>query len=795
MVKEHLLAVKNLAEHYGHDVGIPRIAGLAGLLHDLGKYTATFQDYLRMAVFSPETAPRRGSVDHASAGGKFLFECLHTKQNRDQLRYLLAEIVGNAIVSHHSYLHDYFSPDADVPFYRRVTKSEEDLPGYSETMDHFYSEVFSQEELKKYVNTAVQELKSFLQNNSGNPIENLTLLTRFVFSCLIDADRTDTRLFEENSKRQKPDTHYLFQIYDQRLRDQLAVFNSQHEAQTPINQLRNEMSQQCERFAEKPSGIYTLSIPTGGGKTLASMRYALAHALKYGKKQIIYIVPYTTIIEQNAKVIRSILHDDAHILEHHSNLAVDAKNDERDEDEDVMTIQERLRLAKDNWDCPIILTTMVQFLNTFYKYGSRNIRRLHHLTDSVIIFDEVQKVPIHCISLFNQAVNFLKTFGKSSILLCTATQPALNYVRHSLKVNPHSELINDLDRVTDAFKRVEIIDRSYQEKFNSDKLTDLIIEQLDDVDNVLVILNTKSVVRKLYQHIRELDQSVIIFHLSTSMCAKHREDLLEQIKICLKEKVKMVCISTQLIEAGVDVSFECVIRSLAGLDSIAQAAGRCNRNGEYPGYRKVFIVDHEEEKLANLFEINRGKSITKRILKEFREYPERFQNNILSRIAMDWYFKNYFGELEGKLDFNLRHYNGTLVNLINTERSLSECVQNFRNKHGFVPPLFLPSSLKTAAKEFYVINESISVLVPYGEGKNIIAELNGATTIEDLGTLFKRLQQYSINIYEQDKRKLEKENLLIPYFEGQILAIRESAYSKEFGLDLGGEGTLDEYVF
>jgi CRISPR-associated endonuclease/helicase Cas3 len=793
-VREHLLAVRNLAEEYGEEVDVRHISGLAGFLHDLGKYTSEFQDYLYRVVFTPENAPKRGSVDHATAGGKYLFELLHSDQHREPFKYLLSEIVGNAIVSHHSYLHDFFSPDAEAPFYKRVTKSENELPDYENAIYRFHLEVMSKNELMNYIEVAEKELKLFFQHNSGNPTEKAILLTRFVYSCLIDADRTDTRLFEENGPLRQVEVAKLFENYDQRLKDKLNSFNLNENACTPINQLRSEMSEQCEMFAQEPSGIYTLSIPTGGGKTLASMRYALAHALRYNRKQIIYIVPYTTIIEQNAKVIRSILRDDPNILEHHSNV-IESPEEVQDVDEGGMTVQERLRLAKDNWDCPIILTTMVQFLNTFYKYGSRNIRRLHHLTNSVIIFDEIQKVPVHCISLFNQAVNFLKTFGQSSILLCTATQPALNYVRHALDINPHSELIQNLDHVSDAFKRVEIIDSSYQESFNTDKLADFIDEQLDHVNNVLVILNTKSVVRKLYQYMKELELPVKIFHLSTSMCAKHREVILDRVKDCLKHKVKMVCISTQLIEAGVDVSFECVIRSLAGLDSIAQAAGRCNRNGEWPAHRKVFIIDHEEERLANLFEINRGKSITKMILKEFHGNPNHFQNDILSRTAMDWYFKNYFNELEGKLDFNRRHHNGTLISLLNTDRKHSEYVKSYKEKNGFVPPLFLPSSLKTAAKEFYVINETTSVIVPYGDGKDIIADLNSATTIEDFSQLFKSAQHFSINIYEQIKTRLEKENLLIPLLEGQVFVLSETAYSDEFGLDLGGDSDLDPYVF
>lgn len=299
-----------------------------------------------------------------------------------------------------------------------------------------------------------------------------------------------------------------------------------------INRLRSEMSEQCDAFAEKPSGIYTLSIPTGGGKTFASLRYALKHAQLYNKKRIIYIVPFTTIIEQNAEEVRKVLQDDVNILEHHSNVVEDA--DENDEQQDgIMSVQQRLKLAKDNWDVPIIFTTMVQFLNVFYAKGSRNIRRLHNMSEAVLIFDEVQKVPVPCISLFNEALNFLKTYCHSSILLCTATQPALNYVEHQLQVSPNPEIIRGLDNVIDAFKRVEIVDRATDETFNTEKLANFIEKRMTEVSSVLVILNTKGVVKKLYEHLNSNDNNINIFHLSTSMCAAHRNQILEEVRHCL----------------------------------------------------------------------------------------------------------------------------------------------------------------------------------------------------------------------------------------------------------------------
>lgn len=797
-VKTHLLEVKRLAESYGAELGVKHITGLAGLLHDLGKYTQEFQSYLRQAVFHPESAPRRGSVDHASAGGKLLYEMVHESLPKDQFKMIIAEIVGNAIISHHSYLHDFLNADLESPYTNRVTKIEDELPGYLNAKRVFFSEILNAEELMNYVDQAVIELKNYIKTNPGNAMEKLTLLIRFVFSCLIDADRTNTRLFEENSLPEFIDTEKLFRNYYEKLLKQLDEFNQKPGSQTDINQLRKEMSEQCERFAEKSSGIFTLSIPTGGGKTLASLRYALKHAQLVNKQQIIYVVPYTTIIEQNAKVIRNILNDDEHILEHHSNvMEIDELN--KDWNEGVLSVREKLELAKDNWDCPIILTTMVQFLDTFYKLGSRNIRRLHHLTKAVIVFDEVQKVPIHCVSLFNHALNFLKQFGQSSILLCTATQPALDYVRHRLEISSEGELIKQLDRVSVAFKRVEIIDRSYRETFTNDKLAGFIGKRLREINSLLVILNTRAVVRSLYQKLKDQYSEVQIFHLSTSMCAAHRETILEKIKSSLKEKQKIVCISTQLIEAGVDVSFECVIRSLAGLDSIAQAAGRCNRNGEYDGFRKVYIIDHAEEKLdaSALETIRKGKSITKKILTDLHQDSSKYEGEILSKAAMDWYFKNYFAEMGGKVDFNVAEPAGTMTKLLYSGQNegYAKSYRENNKQHNRIP-LCLVSSLRTAAKDFYVIkNMTKSVIVPYGDGKEIITQLSSAGTIEDLSKLLRRAQHYSINIYDNEQRKLDSEKQLIYYLDGQIIVLNEASYSDEYGLDIRGDGELGSYFF
>lgn len=799
-VKEHLLEVCALAEGFGEKLGVRYIAGLAGLLHDLGKYTEEFREYILTAVNNPATPPRKGSVDHSTAGGKLLFDWFHPSSREhvngtsSQNKIILAEIVGNAIISHHSYLQDFLNQDLESSYLKRVRDKELD-EFYPLTVKLFFEQVMTEHDFRLYVDKAEVELSAFLKKEPKVTLEHRAmLLSKFIFSALVDADRTNTRCFEQNKKDEEINSKALFEQYYERLMTKIESFKTHKQADSPINQLRREMSERCDAFAERASGIYTLSIPTGGGKTLASLRYALKHAKHHNKQHIIYVVPFTTIIEQNAEEVRKIIRDDQHLLEHHSNV-VEAEKEDDEEDEGKATVQQKLRLAKDNWDSPIIFTTMVQFLNVFYADGSRNIRRLHNLSNAVIIFDEVQKVPIPCISLFNQALNFMKAYANSSIVLCTATQPELDYVRHKLQLSPDAEMIHHLDDVVQAFKRVEIIDRATVEQFNTDKLVDFVMGKTRDVTSVLVILNTRSVVRSLYNKLLEQDLSIPVFHLSTTMCAAHRNEILTEVRKLLDAKQPVICISTQLIEAGVDVSFECVIRSLAGLDSIAQAAGRCNRHGE-DELRQVYVINHMEENLKNLKEIRIGKDRTAKILVDFSRDPASLGGHLLSVQAMKQYFQEFYTELAPSLNYPISKLQLEMTELLSADREHNPYHQEYFGEHDASLPLFLHNSYKTAAEHFQVIdNITTSVIVPYGKGKEIIADLNGQHSIEDLSRLLREAQQFTINLFSFEKQILGKDNGIVAYLDGKVLALKEGTYSKEYGLDLKGESVMEVSMF
>ncbi|MBH5316966.1 CRISPR-associated helicase Cas3' [Paenibacillus sp. GSMTC-2017] len=791
-VEEHLLGVKKLAESYGEKIGVKHIAGLAGLLHDMGKFTAEFRKYILDAVNSPDNPPRRGSVDHSTAGGKLLFELYHNEPN-PSLKWILAEVVGNVIISHHSYLHDFLNPDLESDYLKRVFEKE--LKFYEEAKKNFFDAVVSEDELRQYVQKALTELESFMLKPSTESQESkLMFLTKFIFSALIDADRTNTRLFEENKSIEPPvESSKLFQDYYGKLMNKINSFKEHKDANSTINLLRKQMSDRCDEFAMKTPSIYKLSIPTGGGKTLASFRYALKHAMEFGKKRIIYVVPFTTIIEQNAEEIRKIIQDDASLLEHHSNVINDTEDDE--DIDGILNKSQKLKLAKDNWDAPIIFTTMVQFLNVFYERGSRNIRRMHNLSESVIIFDEVQKVPVPCVSLFNYAVNFLKIYGQSTLILCTATQPTLDFVEHKLELEAESEIINHLDQIIESFTRVEIIDRATDETFTNEKLVQFVEEKIEEVGSVLVILNTKSVVKRLYELLRS-SEDVSIYHLSTAMCAAHRNDILGKVREHLAREEKVVCISTQLIEAGVDVSFKCVIRSLAGLDSIAQAAGRCNRHGEWD-IQYVYVIDHEEENLKHLKEIRIGKEISKKLLIDIKQDRNNHGGHVLSVDAMKQYFQRFYNQLKSNLNYPISKLERDMTELLLANRKDSSFYLANKYENGTALPLFIINSYRTAADHFQVIdNYTTAVIAPYGEeGKDIIAKLNGSETIENLTKLLRSSQQYTINLLPYEIQKLTQNNGLVSLFDGKVWALKESAYSDRFGVDIENESGFEGGFF
>ncbi|MEC1177373.1 CRISPR-associated helicase Cas3' [Metasolibacillus meyeri] len=766
-VQEHLEEVSLLARAYGEPSGIGAHAELAGFLHDLGKFTEAFTIYLTNAVFHHDVATKK--IDHSTAGAKYLYEQFY---DGDGMQKLVVETVGMAILSHHSGLQNFAQLDFEMSDYvRRVKK---DLPYYDEVIANFEAIKGNKERVQRLIDEATKECRIFFEKISAKEHMSVyfSYLQKLVFSCLIDADRTNTRCFEEN---QPPVISDYTQVFSDGYRQLMKQVEGWKENKEPINQLRTKMSENCDLLAGNPSAIYTLSIPTGGGKTFASLRYALKHAKEYKKSRIIYVVPYTTILEQNAQAVREIIRQQEAILEHHANVIDDEKLD-TEEDFYGIPHHKKMQLGRDNWDYPIIFTTMVQFLDAFFQKGTRKSRRLHNLTNSVVIFDEVQAVPYKHFSLFNTALNFLHYIGNSSLVLCTATQPTVGAMKYAIELQEYAEMVPQLTNVVKAFERVTVHNHVTAEGYDAGELAMFMQNIMEQRYSVLVILNTKTAVRKLYEELAKTVECKV-YHLSTSMCPAHRSEILKEINQQLG-KEPIICVSSQLIEAGVDISFEVVVRSLAGLDSIAQAAGRCNRHKEREK-GDVYIVRAKDENLRNLPEIAVGGEVTANyILRD-----ERYAADILSPSAIYHYFRHYDNHVKMKIKLTPDKLKYELINLLEVGIQSS-----MRENASYA--LF-----KTLEQYFQAIESNTKVaIVPFGKGKEIITELNEKLTdITTFNHLLKTAQQFSVNLYEYQFRLLSQQGLLKPLYHESLYYLDDKAYSTAFGVSIEGEEKMEDY--
>lgn len=775
-VQEHLEAVAILARSYGEPVRLGAHAELSGYLHDMGKFTTHFTTYLKDAVLENKIAEKK--IDHSTAGAKYVYE---QYGGRDALQDYVVETIGMAILSHHSGMQNFVQPDLKPSDYlRRVTN--EQLPYYDEVVENFESITENVVKVERLIKEAKEEMKKFIQQVTplgNNRAIYLTLMQKLVYSCLIDADRTNTRCFEENSNESLTNNKEVFEKGYDYLMETVIEWQKNSEG---INELRNDMSESCDKMADLPSAIYTLTVPTGGGKTFASLRYALKHAKKYNKSRIIYVVPYTTILEQNAKEVRSIIKQPEAVLEHHANVIDDTALD-NDTDFYDHPHHKSMQLGRDNWDYPIIFTTMVQYLDAFYQKGTRKSRRLHNLTDAIIIFDEVQSVPYQHKELFHASINFLHAIGNSSIVLCTATQPAnsaaIKQIEVPLLITKGAEMIPHLDEVVDAFKRVNITSKVSLEGWDATQIANFTETLLEDRDSVLIILNTKTAARKLYRELEMLENTHIA-HLSTSMCPMHRKEVLEGVKSKLG-KQKVVCVSTQLIEAGVDISFESVIRSLAGLDSIAQAAGRCNRHAERE-LGEVYIIRANDENLSRLPEIRIGAEVTDNYILSNSEFVDR----LLHPKTIETYFTHFLAQAKREILVTPEGLDHDLLTLL--KGTLAAKRPRETKSSGM---------FKTIEKYFEAIySPTTAVLVPYREGEEIIASLNEQIRdFSEFNKLIKKAQQYSVNLYSHELRILDNEGLIESLYEDSILCLKEKAYDTEYGVTLEGLAKLNDYQY
>lgn len=715
-------------------IGLSNAAYLAGLLHDCGKFKEEFLHYLE----DPNAA--RGSVNHTFAGCRFFLETYH-KNSPDPMQQLTSELLAVVVGSHHG-LFDCVDENRNSGFLHRL--SRENI-GYSESIQYFLKECASKEELDRLFAESVREISricDFLSDNADDddPSElffQLSLLTRLLLSSLIDGDRRDTAEFMGGfcfaQELPIPESLSLFWTpYLDRLEEKLLHFS----IDSPISKARREISARCRAYAEHEGGIYRLNIPTGGGKTLSSLRYALAHAKKWGKQRLIFTSPLLSILEQNAAVIREYLGDDKIILEHHSNVL---------QTEDGMDLDQR-ELAVENWNAPVIITTLVQLLNTLFEGKTTSIRRFQSLCNSVIVIDEVQTVPPRMLSLFNLAITFLFKVCGATILLCSATQPCLEKATHSLKGSIPDIVPYDAD-LWAPFRRTIITDAGGK---TLEEIAGFTLEELEQVNSLLIVCNRKDEAEYLFSRLKAYAD--VSCHLSASMCTAHRRNALKTLNQALENGQKCLCVATQVIEAGVDISFQRVIRLAAGMDSVIQAAGRCNRHGESTEPVPVYVVSCQGENLGKLREIKEAKDATLSLLDVFRRRPEQFDSDLASDASIRTYYQKLYANMgKGYQDYHLKQENTTIFDLLayNTKYCDPDtpCYGQF----------LLNQAFKLAGHRFEVFDNSTrDLVVPYEAGSSLIAELTGQ---DHPSPLFlagweRRARPYTIAVYEWQLKAL-----------------------------------------
>ena len=799
---DHLLETSTISGQLAAKLNLGLVGELLGLMHDFGKYSQDFQEYIKSVTgINPDAddyvLPNGKKIDHSTAGVQWVYRELRKFGAAQGIGELFGQMLGICIASHHGEgLIDCLDGEGNPKWIERFNKTDEltHLAECEQNANEAIQQKAKELAGENLIRSLLNSVKLILSDQTtNNKIKEFYLgcLTRFLLSCLIDADRINSSDFDREDQKdvrrltEKPD----WQPAIDKLEAKLAGFENRY----PIDEIRRRISDDCLKRAVDSQGIYTLTVPTGGGKTLASLRYALHHVQKHHLDRIIYIIPYTSIIDQNAQAVREILGEDW-VLEHHSNLEPE-KQSWQD------------KLLSENWDKPIVFTTMVQFLDAWFGGGTRGARHIHPMINSVLIFDEIQTLPVKCVHLFCNVLNWLTTFGKSTAVLCTATQPLLgesglqNFpegkresiaTRGLLRLPENAEIMGkhrDLDKLFADLSRVEIQFNEKSGGWNVEEAGTFLLKQFQTTQSCLFIVNTKKWAQELYQYCqRQNVPPEALFHLSTHQCAAHRKVIFDTIKARLENKQPVICISTQLIEAGVDISMACVIRALGGLDTIAQAAGRCNRHGEKEGKGLVWVLNLQEQDFTRILpDIQAGKTHAERVFRDFAG------QDILQPAAMERYFEHYFYQRSDEMSYSVKNSaTGSLLDWLsdNTLNPYGE-KNNKRNK----PFPLLMQSFKSAGRAFQAIDAPThAVIVPYGEGAELIAKLCGEWDPKEMYRTLQKAQRYSVNVFPNIWDKLQKENALYETIEGSgIYYLNERYYNDEFGLSLDETSEMTFY--
>lgn len=706
---DHLQKTAQLAFEFGQDAHIAELSYIAGLVHDLGKYSREFQQRLE---------GNNMRVDHATAGAKEILQLF-----KDTPYEPIAILLAYCVCGHHSGLLDHGSPS--------------DLPGDGTLTARLKTNVCDYSAYRNEVNLSTLAFPSHLpirpqKNQFGF---SLSFLTRMIYSTLVDADFQETEEFMQG-KKPRGGHNDIFT-----LRDKLNAYLQKFENPTnDINRKRTETLRACmEKSAQKP-GFFKLTVPTGGGKTLASMAFALNHAAAHGLKRIIYVIPFTTIIEQNAGVFKDILGEE-NVLEHHCNFDWEQQKREAFEyaDDRTHNVYTKLKLAAENWDIPIVVTTNVQFFESLFANKSSRCRKLHNIAKSVIVFDEAQMFPRDYLRPTMSAVWELVTNYGASAVFCTATQP--NLERFLPGGTPVTELAPNPQDLFNFYKRVEV--KPLAEKLPDEEL----IARLKAHKQVLCIVNTRKHASGLFGMLTGEGN----YHLSTLMCPAHRRQKLAEIRQRLENGQICRVISTTVMEAGIDVDFPVGYRALTGLDSINQAAGRVNREMKR-AVSEMFVFEPQSEFIKRTPRyISQAVEVARAVLRDHAKQP-------ISIPAIEAYFEQLYS-LQDPQAFDYKR--------------IMECFENNDGKFKF----------QTAAQAFQVIEDvTKTVIIPFNEeAKNLIEELK--YTQYPSSTL-RKLQPYTVSIFEGEFDKLSSKGVILTIAE-KYAVLNPENFIEYYSLDRG----------
>jgi CRISPR-associated endonuclease/helicase Cas3 len=710
-LEEHITKTAQLAARFAENFGSSDWARQAGMWHDLGKYQPEFQHYIKEAndVDAHIEGSARKRVDHSTVGALYAVEQLG----------VYGQLIAYLIAGHHAGLTDFdvaeVGNQALKPRLHRAKKND---------ILSFIKDVELSESLLAPNKPASQPPGDTVEDRVGG----LHLWLRMLYSCLTDADFLDTESFMQpdrpNARAGFPTLQQLHKHFSHYM-----AGLTESVSQTTVNQMRYQVLQAAIQKSILQKGVFSLTVPTGGGKTLSSMAFALNHALHHKMDRVIYVIPYTGIIEQTVDVFRRAFGKyQGAVVEHHSSAESDPAKENHNS-----------RLACENWDAPIIVTTTVQFFESLFAARSSRCRKLHNIVNSVVILDEAQLIPPEFREIILDTLNRLAKDYGITLVVCTATQPELGSVNTfelSYQGLPEPiELALDPEKLYQSLKRVEV---ELPEEMNQSQPWEEIAEELLEYPSFLCIVNKRDDCRQLYELMPEGT-----YHLSALMCGQHRADTIKAIKKDLAANRPTRVVSTQLVEAGVDLDFPVVYRAIAGLDSIAQAAGRCNREGELKvGLVKVFIPPSE-----NFGLIARAESATREILYGFDGdllYPSLYRD----------YFQLFYSRIPPDKK--------KLKKLLTADR--------------------VSIQFRSAADRFKLIDDSYqqTVFVDYDEsGEKLLEQLRSKGPER---WLMRKLQRYAVSVKKEDVNHLLRDGFIEEILPDVLIQHERELYDRKVGL-------------